>query len=77
MWLIIALACLILALSVSLPLILRPTWAIEIQRRFYEMINWRMIPVSMPKEIRNTRIMGIMLLVIAVAAVCFLSILRP
>jgi hypothetical protein len=39
-------------------MIKRPELAIEIQKRFYAKINWRIEPVSMPKEIRNTRIMG-------------------
>jgi hypothetical protein len=34
---------------------------IEIQRKFYEKINWKVEPVSMEKEIRNTRIMGLFL----------------
>jgi hypothetical protein len=39
-------------------LIANPVGAIEFQKRFYEKINWRMEPISMPKEIRNTRLMG-------------------
>lgn len=43
-------------------LMLRPRDAIEMQRRFYEKINWRIEPISMSREIRNTRIMGLLLL---------------
>jgi hypothetical protein len=43
-------------------LLLRPAKAIDAQRRFYERINWRIEPVSMEKEIRNTRAMGLFLM---------------
>ncbi len=44
-----------------------PVSAIEIQRKFYEKINWRIEPISIPKEIRNTRIMGWLLVAILLA----------
>ncbi|MEI8350163.1 MAG: hypothetical protein WCI77_08425 [Candidatus Omnitrophota bacterium] len=39
-----------------------PNRAISIQQKFYARINWRIEPISFSKEIRNTRIMGIVLL---------------
>ena len=39
-------------------LFLKPSLAIEAQRKFYVLINWKLEPVSMPKEIRNTVLMG-------------------
>ena len=45
----------------------KPLQAIELQRRFYERINWRIEPVSMQKEARNTRLMGLLLVIIALA----------
>lgn len=39
-----------------------PKGAIAFQQRFYERINWRITPVDMAKEIRNTKIMGFFLL---------------
>ena len=44
-----------------------PKQVIEAQIIFYRWINWRMEPVSWEKEIRNTRIMGVMALVAGVA----------
>jgi hypothetical protein len=41
----------------------QPKRVIELQQKFYAMINWRMEPIDMAKEIRNTRIMGLMLIV--------------
>ncbi|MFH1305087.1 MAG: hypothetical protein ABIH74_01630 [Candidatus Omnitrophota bacterium] len=44
-------------------LLCKPLQVIECQEKFYEMINWRIEPVSMEKELRHTRIMGIMLII--------------
>ncbi|MFQ5952398.1 MAG: hypothetical protein ACE5JK_03230 [Candidatus Omnitrophota bacterium] len=53
-------------------LFFRPKLVIELQIKFYEKINWRIEPLSMQKEIRNTRIMGLfviaMMLVIVIYA---------
>lgn len=38
-----------------------PGLTFKIQKRFYERINWRIEPVSEKKELRNTRIMGVVL----------------
>jgi hypothetical protein len=59
---------------IGLFLLTRPGQAIEIQRRFYEKINWRMEPISMEKEIRNTRIMGLFLVVISLATAIYLNL---
>ena len=40
---------------------LRPEQVIDMQKRFYALINWRMEPIDMAKEIRNTRRMGLIL----------------
>ena len=42
--------------------------------RFYEKINWRIEPISMEKEIRNTEIMGVSLIVLTVLAVVYFFI---
>jgi len=41
-----------------------PEKVISFQKRFYLLINWRMEPVSMAKEIRNTKWMGIFLIIV-------------
>jgi len=46
--------------------------AIEIQKRFYARINWRIEPISMQKELRNTKIMGIFLFALAVVTLLFI-----
>lgn len=57
----------VFGVCIGLTLAFKPEFAIEIQRRFYEKINWRIEPISMPKEIRNTRIMGWFLIIVVVA----------
>ena len=62
------------AVALGLLLILRPAWAIELQRLVYLKIHWRMEPVNMALEIRNTRIMGCMLMGIVIALVVYVFI---
>lgn len=47
-----------IGLAIGLFIAINPISAIEIQRKFYEKINWKIEPISVPQEIRNTRIMG-------------------
>ena len=56
----------LVSIALGLFLILRPARAIEIQQQFYFKINWRMEPVNMALEIRNTRIMGLMVMAVAI-----------
>ena len=64
----------LLSLVISYLFIFKPSFAIELQRKFYEKINWKIEPISLEKEIRNTRIMGVSLLVIAALTAVFLLI---
>ena len=57
-------------------LFLNPASTIEIQKKFYEKINWRIEPISMQKEIRNTKIMGLFLIAITLLIITCL-ILKP
>lgn len=57
------------SIVMGLFLFLKPSMVIELQKKFYEKINWRIEPISMQKEIRNTRIMGLFLVIAALAAV--------
>ena len=53
-------------LAVGIFCFFRPESAIELQRRFYLTINWRIEPVSWEKEVRNTRAMGLFLVVFSI-----------
>ncbi|TAM38324.1 hypothetical protein EPN54_04400 [bacterium] len=48
--------------------------AIKMQMKFYEKINWRMEPVSMQKEIKNTQIMGLFLFVFCLLAIVYIKL---
>jgi hypothetical protein len=58
-------------LGIAIIMIINPNLAIELQRRFYEKINWRIEPLSVSKEIRNTRLMGWFLIILLVAIIYF------
>ena len=66
----------IVSLLLGLFMFLRPASAIEFQRRFYLKINWKMEPVSMPLEMRNTRLMGLFLIVFSFIIVAYIFIER-
>ncbi len=61
----------VVGIIIGLFVFFKPELAIEIQRKFYEKINWRLEPISMPKEIRNTKIMGMFLVVVSLAAMIY------
>jgi len=69
---IITLLFFLIVLLIGLLLAFKPASAIELQRRFYLLINWKIEPVSLPKELRNTRLMGIFLIIFLLAALIFL-----
>jgi len=64
------------SLFFGLFIFLKPSLAIELQRRFYERINWRIEPISTAKEIRNTKIMGLFVVIFSIAIVTFYFFLR-
>ena len=54
----------------------KPLEAIELQKRFYALINWRMEPISLSKEIRNTRLMGIFIIVFLMTSLVLVFLIR-
>ena len=58
-------------------LFIKPVEAIEIQRKFYARINWKIEPISMEREIRNTRFMGLALTLFLLAALIFILANKP
>jgi hypothetical protein len=57
-----------ISLLIGFMLMLRPSFAIEIQKKFYAKINWRIEPISIEKEIRHTRLMGLFTVIFLLAA---------
>ena len=47
----------------------KPRKTIDIQSALYRPFNWKLEPISMEKEIRNTRIMGFVLIVIGIISI--------
>jgi len=66
--LLISIFILAISILIGLFLFLNPALAIEIQKKFYARINWRIEPISIPKEIRNTKIMGLFLIILGLLA---------
>ena len=62
------LALVVIAIVFGGWLIWQPKRTIEIQIALYRPFNWKLEPISMEKEIRNTRIMGIVLLALGVVS---------
>lgn len=62
------------SLGVGFFLIAKPHQAIEIQKRFYARINWKIEPISMPKETRNTRLMGWFLIILLTITLIFIFV---
>jgi len=46
----------------------KPRKTIDIQIALYRPFNWKIEPISMEKEIRNTRIMGLAVFILGVIA---------
>lgn len=58
LFLLIQILTAVLAFANGIVCFCKPSRAIEIQKKFYEKINWRIEPIDMAKELRNTKIMG-------------------
>lgn len=67
----------LIGLGIGIFMIINPALAIEIQRRFYAEINWKIEPISLSKEIRNTRAMGWFLIMLSVATLFFVLTKTP
>ena len=52
----------------------KPKKTIEIQIAMYRPFNWRLEPISMEKEITNTRGMGMVALVMGIAAMVYIVV---
>lgn len=60
-----------IGIAIGLFFLFNPAVTIKIQKQFYEKINWKIEPISMPKEIRNTRMMGLFLIIFSLLAIIF------
>lgn len=53
---------------------MKPSRAIKIQQQFYAKINWKIEPINLDKELRNTKIMGALSMLLAVLIVVVLAL---
>jgi len=49
----------------------KPKKTIDIQTALYRPFNWKLEPISMEKEIRNTRIMGLVVLILGILSLLY------
>jgi len=49
-------------LNFGLFIFMKPKETFAIQKKFYAFLNWNIEPISLEKEIRNTKIMGVILI---------------
>jgi hypothetical protein len=71
---ILVICCTGLSAAIGFFVFFKPELTIELQKRFYTLINWRMEPISMTKEIRNTKIMGLFLVFLSLATVIYMAV---
>jgi len=64
----------LIGIGIGCFLMSRPAAAIECQRKFYLKINWRIEPVSMEKELRATRLMGLCVILVLAAVLILLFV---
>jgi len=69
LYLIIEIAVVILAFISGFICLFSPNSAIRIQQKFYEQINWKIEPINKAKEIRNTKIMGMINILLGIGII--------
>jgi len=62
----------VISLGLGFFLVKKPGLAIKYQMWFYSKINWKIEPVSMEKEMRNTRLMGVFLIAVTLLVSVYL-----
>lgn len=72
-YLAVGLALSALGIASGLFIFFRPALIIELQIKFYERINWRMEPISMPKELKNTKAMGLCLVLASLLGIAYIK----
>ncbi|MDP2924543.1 MAG: hypothetical protein Q8O30_12650 [Candidatus Omnitrophota bacterium] len=50
----------------------KPRKTIDIQIAIYRPFNWKLEPISMEKEIKNTRIMGLTVLILGILSLIYI-----
>ena len=66
----------ILAMALGIWYLRQPDRVIEMQKAFYRLFNWNLEPISMTKEIRNTRIMGAAVIILGIVTLIYIILRR-
>lgn len=74
LFLLIQIVIAMMALGSGILCYIRPSRAIEIQQKFYEKINWKIEPINVDKELRNTKIMGALNVLLAISITILLMV---
>ena len=54
----------------------KPRKVIDMQIAFYRLINWKMEPISMEKEIRNTGVMGLAVIALGIFSFIYIWLMK-
>ena len=52
----------------------KPKKVIDIQTAIYRPFNWKLEPINMEKEIKNTRIMGLVVMILGIVGLVYIVI---
>ncbi len=54
----------------------KPKKTIDMQIAIYRFFNWKLEPISMEREIKNTRIMGLVVLILGILSLACILLVR-
>ena len=66
----------ILAMALGIWYLRQPQTVIETQKAIYRLFNWNLEPISLEKEIRNTRIMGKAVIILGIITLIYIILRR-
>ncbi len=72
----IQLTIVVIAIAFGALIAWRPKKTIDIQIALYRPFNWKIEPISMEKEIRNTRIMGLAVFILGIISLSCILLTR-
>ncbi|PIU41748.1 MAG: hypothetical protein COS99_03770 [Candidatus Omnitrophica bacterium CG07_land_8_20_14_0_80_42_15] len=70
----IRLTMIVIAIAFGALVAWKPKKVIQIQISLYRPFNWKLEPISMEKEIRNTRVMGLVLLILGILSLIYILV---
>jgi len=68
----VKLTIVVIAIVFGALVVWKPKKTIDIQTALYRPFNWKLEPISMEREIKNTRIMGMTVLILGVISLIYI-----